>query len=159
MTQLALRSLFNNLHDYPTELTQFTVGFDRLFDNIRSQLSYVPESNQSYPPHNIRKIHENVYALEMAVAGFKQSDIDISVERQVLTITGTKPETTADKKYLYRGLASRSFQKQFPLVDTAEVREAWLEDGILTIVVENVIPEKERKKTITIGTSPRNLLE
>lgn len=159
MTQLALRSLFNNLHDYPTELTQFTVGFDRLFDDIRSQLSFVPETTQTYPPHNIRKVKENVYALDVAVAGFKRTDLEISVEKQVLTIKGVKSDTQTDTEYLYRGLAQRSFEKRIPLVDTAEVREASLEDGILTVLVENVVPEKERKKVISIASPVSRLTE
>lgn len=154
MTQLALRSLFNALQDpYPTELTQYTVGFDRLFDNIRSQLEQVSQSQTSYPPHNIRKVKDHLYALDIAVAGFKIADIEVAVEKQVLTIKGTKPDSSANKDYLYRGLALRSFEKQIPLVDTAEVRDAWIEDGILTVLVENVIPEKARKKLIKVSAT------
>ena len=154
MTQLALRSLFNALQDpYPTELTQYTVGFDRLFDDIRSQLEQVSSSSTTYPPHNIRKVKDHVYALDLAVAGFKQTDIEVSVEKQVLTIKGTKPESSSKDEYVYRGLALRSFEKQIPLVDTAEVRDAWIEDGILTVIVENVIPEKARKKLIKVSST------
>lgn len=151
MTQLALRSFFNALQNpYPTELTQCTVGFDRLFDDIRSQFEQVG-SSPTYPPHNIRKVKDQTYALDIAVAGFKQSDIEVSVEKQVLTIKGTKPESSTHHDYLYRGLALRSFEKQIPLVDTAEVREAWIEDGILTVLIENVIPEKARKQLIPVA--------
>lgn len=154
MTQLALRSFFNALQDpYPTELTQYTVGFDRLFDDIRSQLQQVNAAQTTYPPHNIRKVKDDVYALDIAVAGFKQANIEVSVEKQVLTIKGTKPETSTTDDYLYRGLALRSFEKQIPLVDTAEVRDAWIEDGILTVLVENVIPEKSRKKLIKVSST------
>jgi molecular chaperone IbpA len=155
MTQLALRSLFNILQNHPTELTQYTVGFDRLFDDIRSQLQQVSSSTPTYPPHNIRKVKDHVYALDIAVAGFKHADIEVSVEKQVLTIKGTKSESSAKDDYLYRGLALRSFEKQIPLVDTAEVRDAWIEDGILTVLVENVIPEKARKKLIKVASTAR----
>lgn len=154
MTQLALRSLFSALQDpYPAELTQYTVGFDRLFDDIRTQLQQVSSPQTTYPPHNIRKLKDHVYALDIAVAGFKQADIEVSVEKQVLTIKGTKPESSTHDDYLYRGLALRSFEKQIPLVDTAEVRDAWIEDGILTVLVENVIPEKARKKLIKVSAT------
>lgn len=151
MTQLALRSFINALQDpFPTELAQYTVGFDRLFDDLRTQFAVVEEPRSSYPPHNIRKIKDNLYALDIAVAGFQQSDLEISVEKQVLTIKGTKPDAKEDQQYLYRGLALRSFEKNIPLVDTAEVRDASLEHGILTITVENVIPEKDQKRHISI---------
>lgn len=149
MTQLALRSLFHALQD-PTELYQHTVGFDRLFDDLRGNISQVIESSTNYPPHNIRKVKDNVYALDIAVAGFRKSDIEITVEKQVLSVVGTKPKT-GEQEYLYRGLALRSFEKHIPLVETAEVREASLEDGILTIIVENVLPEKDRKRKIAIA--------
>lgn len=160
MTQLALRSFFNALQDpYPTELTQYTVGFDRLFDDIRSQLQQVSSTQTSYPPHNIRKVEDNLYALDIAVAGFKSSDLEISVEKQVLTVKGARPATEETSSYLYRGLALRSFEKRIPLVETAEVRDAALEDGILTIIVENVIPEKEKKRLITIQSTVPALAE
>jgi molecular chaperone IbpA len=153
MTQLALRSLFNALQDHsvPAELYQHTVGFDRLLDDLRRNISYVNESTTNYPPHNIRKVGEHLYALDIAVAGFRESDLQITVEKQVLSIVGTKPAPSAEQEYLYRGLALRSFEKHIPLVETAEVRNASLEDGILTITVENVLPEKDRKRTIPIS--------
>lgn len=155
MTQLALRSLFNALQDqsFPTELYQHTVGFDRMFDDLRRNISYVSESATNYPPHNIRKVGENVYALDIAVAGFRQSDLEITVEKQVLSIVGTKPTSSSEPEYLYRGLALRSFEKRIPLVETAEVQSASLEDGILTITVENVLPEKDRKRSIPISNT------
>lgn len=160
MTQLALRSFFNALQDpYPTELTQYTVGFDRLFDGIRTQLQEVSSTQTSYPPHNIRKVEDNLYALDIAVAGFKSADLEIAIEKQVLTVRGTRPPTDDSDSYLYRGLALRSFEKRIPLVETAEVREASLEDGILTIIVENVIPEKEKKRLITIQSAIPALTE
>lgn len=152
MTQLALRSFLTALQDpFPTELAQFTVGFDRLFDDIRTQFSASDVRwNAAYPPHNIRKLKENVYALDFAVAGFQKNNLEISVEKQILVIKGHKPEVKEEQQYLYRGLALRSFEKHIPLVETAEVRSASLEDGILTVTVENVIPEKEQKRLITI---------
>lgn len=155
MTQLALRTLINALQEpsFPTELYQHTVGFDRLFDDLRRNIAHVADSTSNYPPHNIRKISDNVYALDLAVAGFRKSDITISVEKQVLTITGSNTASRPETEYLYRGLAMRSFEKRIPLVETAEVREASLEDGILTIVVENVLPEKQRKRSIPITSA------
>jgi molecular chaperone IbpA len=169
MTQLALRSLFNALQDtsFPTELYQHTVGFDRLFDDLRRNISYISESAANYPPHNIRKVGENLYALDIAVAGFRQSDLKITVEKQVLCVIGNKPTRgllesdklcrlpyESEQEYLYRGLAFRAFDKRIPLVETAEVRTASLEDGILTIMIENVLPEKDRSRSIPISNTP-----
>lgn len=152
MTQLALRSFLNNLSSsnyVPTEFYQWTVGFDRLFDELQHAGAYVEQTN--YPPHNVRQVDEHRYAIEVAVAGFEPSDLEVSFEKKVLTIKGTKPEASEDTKYIHRGLAMRSFEKQFRLADTVEVGEASLEHGVLTVHLENVIPERERKRLIAIN--------
>jgi molecular chaperone IbpA len=121
-----------------------------MFDNLSSAARSV-SSQTTYPPHNLRQIADDAYVIEFAVAGFRPEDLDVSVEKQVLTITGTRPDTTDTQKYLHRGLAFRSFTKQIPLAEHIEVRDAHLEHGVLSVSVVRVLPEKERKRSIAIG--------
>lgn len=131
----------NNLHD----LHQSLVGFDRffdLFDNIVTEKS-------TYPHHNIIKTGDNTYAVELAVAGFGEEDITIEKEKNVLHIKGVKlSEDTRD--YLHRGIANRSFHKSLTLADTIEVKNAVMENGMLVISLENIIPEEKQAKKIPI---------
>jgi len=147
-TTLALRSLFDELTS--DKFYQNAIGFDHMFDNLSSAARSV-SSQTTYPPHNLRQIADDAYVIEFAVAGFRPEDLDVSVEKQVLTITGTRPDTTDTQKYLHRGLAFRSFTKQIPLAEHIEVRDAHLEHGVLSVSVVRVLPEKERKRSIAIG--------
>lgn len=134
--------------------SHFGIGFDRVFDelaNIEDRLS----DQANYPPHNIKKIGEHLYELELAVAGFTEQDINVEVEKHLLTVRGTKNVSASQDEYLYRGLGQRSFTKTLALAETVEVRSAILEHGMLRIRLENVIPEKDQKRSITI-TSVRS---
>lgn len=147
-TTLALRTLFDELTS--DKFYQNAIGFDHMFDNLSSAARSV-SSQTTYPPHNLRQIADDAYVIEFAVAGFRPEDLDVSVEKQVLTITGTRPDTTDTQTYLHRGLAFRSFTKQIPLAEHIEVRDAHLEHGVLSVSVVRVLPEKERKRSIPIG--------
>lgn len=140
---------------FPAEFHQHTVGFDRLFD----ELSYATQrvaSAQNYPPHNIIQYDKHKFAIELALAGFDMSDLDIAVERGVLSIKGTRPEpsnTETAPKYLHRGLALRSFVKEIPLADDIYAKDASFERGILRIHLERVVPEKDKRRQLVIKTS------
>lgn len=149
-TTIALRSLFDDLAS--DKFYQNAIGFDHIFDSL-SSAARSASSQTTYPPHNLRQINDNEYVIEFAVAGFRPEDLDISVEKQVLTITGQRPDTTEIQTYLHRGLAFRSFTKQIPLAEHIEVRDAHLEHGVLSVSVVRVLPEKDRKRQITIGTT------
>ena len=111
----------------------------------------------TYPPHNIIKLDDNKYAVELAIAGFKIEDIEIFVEDGELIIKGDKKDTVDEPKYVYRGIATRSFTKIIQMADTVEVRNASFEDGILRINLENVIPDNKKPRKIEIGKqSPTN---
>jgi molecular chaperone IbpA len=149
-TTLALRSLLDDLTS--DKFYQNAIGFDRLFDDLSSAARSV-SSQTTYPPHNLRQVADDAYIIEFAVAGFRPEDLDVSVEKQVLTVTGTRPDASDTQKYLHRGLAFRSFTKQIPLAEHIEVRDAQLEHGVLSVSVVRVLPEKERKRRIPIGQS------
>lgn len=152
MTQVNLRAFIDSFRNttFPAEFYQHTIGFDRLFNDLSTAAHYVVEQS-SYPPHNIRDLGENQYAIEIAVAGFKPEDLEVSIEKQVLSIKGTRPESRGvEQKYVHRGLALRSFEKHIPLVESIEIKNVELEHGMLTIYVENVVSEKEKRRMIPI---------
>lgn len=126
-----------------------SVGFDRFASLINSALTG-DSSSGGYPPYNIEVLDENKYAISVAVAGFSQDDLELQVENGVLTVKGNK-ETNDESKYLYQGIASRSFERKFNLADYVEVTGADLSNGLLTIELVKEIPEAMKPRTISIN--------
>ena len=134
-------------------LYRSTVGFDRLFTMLDSLAQ--PEGGQSYPPYNIERTGENTYRITMAVAGFAEDEIEIEAHRNQLTVTGQKREETAENgaETLYRGIASRAFERRFQLADHVKVTGAGLKNGLLTIDLKREIPEEMKPRRIEIGST------
>lgn len=133
-------------------LTTSTLGFERFFDDVERLLSTdVQKSTNSFPPHNILKLDDNLYIVELAVAGFSKEEIDIEVADGILTIRGEKREKVDELQYLHRGIGTRSFTKSLTVADTIEVKGAEFKDGILKIGLENIIPEHKKPRKIQIG--------
>ncbi len=132
-----------------TALSPTFVGFDQLFTELERLIDNQPVQN-SFPPHNIIKVDDNRYVVEMAVAGFGKEDIDIELNDGTLVIRGEK-KNKDEVTYLYRGIATRTFTKSIRLIDTIEVRGAEFKDGILKIGLENVIPDHKKPRKIEIG--------
>lgn len=130
-------------------LYRSSIGFDRFASLING--AHKAESNApSYPPYNIELLDENHYAITLAVAGFAEEDLDIQVEKAVLTIRGNK-SNKAQRKFLYQGIANRTFERKFNLADYIEVKGADLNNGLLTINLEKEIPEAMKPKSIPIN--------
>ena len=127
-----------------------TLGFDRIFDRM-AQMTAMPQSQSSYPPYNITKTDDYFYTIELALAGFKEEDIDIELEDGVLTIQGNSGQQEDDREYVHKGIAARAFTRKFTLVDTIQVQGATFKDGILSVYLENVIPEEEKPKKVKIN--------
>ena len=125
------------------------LGFDRIFDRMHT-LNRIEQNQVKYPPYNIIKTDDNHYEVEMAIAGFTQDDLDITVEDGVMTIVGSK-EQEDDTEYLHKGIGTRSFKRTFTLADTIVVQDAELKDGILHVHLENVIPDEKKPRKITIS--------
>ena len=140
-----------------TPLFRSSIGFDRL-PLLLSHAVQLDESNTSYPPYNIDKRSEDEYRIVMAVAGFGKDDIDIVSEQNKLTVRGEIKERE-EKTYLHRGIAARSFQRQFDLADFVKVNGAELKDGLLVISLKREIPEEMKPRRIEIGTSSPSQLE
>lgn len=143
MTNLSLRSI-----DIPS-IHKFAVGFENVFDELMRQTS-IQQTN--YPPYNVVKHSEDSFSIEVAVAGFKEGDIDITVEKNVLTVKGDKAvDLTVNHEYLYRGISARNFTRTWTLADHVEVAGAVVQDGILTIQLERQVPEEQKPKKIAVS--------
>jgi len=126
-----------------------TLGFENFIRDVEAILNEAKPVN-NFPPHNIVKLDENKYVVELAVAGFGKDEIDIQVQENTLTIKGEKKEGTSDLEYLHRGIGTRSFTKSITIADTIEVKGAEYKDGILRIGLENIIPEHKKPRKIEI---------
>lgn len=130
-------------------LFRSTVGFDRLFDLVDS---FADQAN-GYPPYNIERSDETHYRITLAVAGFGEKDLNLEVKEGVLTVTGQRDEQdkAGTGAFLYQGIAGRAFERRFQLADHVEVRAAKLENGLLHIELERLIPEEKRPRRIAIN--------
>ena len=129
-----------------------SVGFDRFNDLFESALRN--DSGTSYPPYNVEKHGDDQYRIVVAAAGFQESDLDLQVERGVLTVSGGKRESGPENvTYLHQGIAQRAFKLSFRLADHIEVRSAELVNGLLNIDLVRVVPEEAKPKRIPIGAT------
>lgn len=133
------------------QIGRSSVGFDSLFDRLSYIVSTAPQMT-NYPPHDIIKTGDNKYAIEVAVAGFKESELSVTVDNNVLTIEGEKV-TDPDREYLHHGISNRSFTKSLTLAEHVVVTGANFENGMLTVNVEIVIPEELKPRKIAISNT------
>ena len=133
-----------SLFDHINSLTPYSIGFDTVFDRLSQNID-----NSSYPPYNIRKVGEFDYTIELALAGFSKQDIEVKVVDGVITIKSIK-ENSEDDETLYRGISYRKFTKKFSLADDMEVKGAKLDNGLLSIDLERIVPEEKKPRTIDI---------
>ena len=133
--------------DLPT-LARHAVGFDRLFTTLNRNFAN-SKTTDNYPPHNIVQIDETHYAIQLAVAGFAEDELDIEYKDNVLTIKGEQ-KAKDEYTYHYRGIGTRSFTRSFPLADHMEVKGATVVNGILAISIEHIVPEEDKAQKIAI---------
>ena len=133
-------------------LAHTTLGFENFFRDVEKLLDMdVSKVTTSFPPHNIIKLDESRYVVELAVAGFGKDEIEITTQDGTLTIKGERKEKDLEVTYLHRGIGTRSFTKQLTIADTVEVKGAEFKDGILRIGLENIIPDAKKPRKIEIG--------
>jgi len=132
-----------------------TVGFDRLFDMLEN--SSLAQGGENYPPFDLIKLGDNDFRIELAVAGFRPDELDITAQENVLIVSGRKKDESEENgsNYIYRGIATRSFERRFALADHIQVRGADMKDGLLSIELVREIPESMKPKKINIGGSQR----
>ena len=132
-----------------TPFTRNSVGFDRLFEQMDRH--FANSSGNGYPPYNIVQINEDEYMITLAVAGFGMKDIEITKNGNILNIDGDSAKNQEDTvNYLHKGIATRSFRRQFTLADYVEVDSATLELGMLNVSLKRYIPEDKQPKRIAI---------
>ena len=135
-----------------TPLFRSTVGFDRLADMLDSVAQF--DTGVSYPPYNIERTDENHYRISLAVAGFGENDLNVEVKEGVLSVHGKREgdkDSAPDRHYLYQGIAGRTFERRFQLAENVEVRGAQLENGLLHIDLERIVPEEKKPRRIAIN--------
>ena len=123
-----------------------TVGFDDIFDQLSTLSSY---DTSNYTPYNIKKVGKEKYQLEMALAGFTKTDVIVEVKENTLTISGKVSDKDTDT-FVHRGIAQRSFKRQWTLAEHLEVTSAVLKDGVLKVDMKLNLPEEKKPKTITV---------
>lgn len=131
-----------------------TVGFDHLFD----MLQQVSDAGTGFPPYNIERSDETHYRISLAVAGFREKDLSVEMRDGVLTVTG-KREESEKPGYLYQGIAGRAFERSFQLAEHVEVRAAKLENGLLHVDLERIVPEEKKPRRIVINAPEFKTIE
>ncbi len=132
-----------------TPYRRSTVGFDRLFDLLENQVRN--NGGDNYPPFNIERKGQDSYRITLAVAGFRDEDLDITAQQNLLVIQGRKREERVDGEMLHIGIANRGFERRFELADYVRVEQADLQDGLLIIDLVREVPEAMRPKKVQIG--------
>ncbi|WP_370262507.1 Hsp20 family protein [Limnobacter sp.] len=139
-----------------TPLYRSTIGFDRMASILDAAMR--ADAGNGYPPYNIEVVEENRYQISLAVAGFADNELELEVERGVLTVRGRKQDDD-NKRYLHKGIAFRSFERKFNLADYVQVEGANLKNGLLVIELVKVIPEQMKPRRIPIGEAGLRTIE
>jgi len=126
------------------------IGFDRIFNEIANAQSNFVKTIPSFPPYNIKKVDDKTYTIEMAVAGFGRTDIDVEMDGDTLKVAGRVNQD--DSNYVYKGIAERAFSRQWKLADSVEVKNASLVNGMLKITLENMLKYQPTKKIEVVET-------
>ena len=142
MTQFTLSTL-----DLPA-LHRHAIGFDRMFEELNR--TFANSRADNYPPHNVVKLNDTHYVIEVAVAGFAETEIDVELKENVLTVRGEQTKTEKEVEYLHKGISARNFTRTFTLADNMEVRGATVKNGILAVALEQIVPEEQKPKKIQI---------
>ncbi len=139
-----------------TPLYRSSIGFDRMGSLLDTALRS-EKTTGGYPPYDIEARGDDQYAITLAVAGFEQGELDIQVEKGVLTVRGKKAEDTTERNFLYQGIANRAFERKFNLADHVEVSGADMNNGLLTISLVKEVPEAMKPKSIAISQADKVL--
>lgn len=149
-----IKSLTFRSLDIPA-IHKFAVGFDNMFEELLRINN--AQAGNNYPPYNVVKHGDDKFSIELAIAGFSIDEIEITVEKNHLTIKGEKQIELTDSvklvEYLHRGISARSFIRTWTLADYVKVTGASMENGILILSLERIVPEEQKPKRITISVS------
>jgi len=125
-----------------------TIGFDRLFDDLTT--TFASNTSGGYPPYNIVKVSDSSYSISLAVAGFDKDEIKVEQDGNQLSINAEKKDSKEEIEYLYKGIGTRNFRREFSLADYVEVKSSKLDNGILVVTLEQNIPDEKKPRSIKI---------
>lgn len=132
------------------DFDRFFIGFDEQFNQLQKLHDDLTKNIPNYPPYNIKKVSDNHYTIEIAVAGFGQQDIDIEMNDGKLIVRGNINAEAEEDSFLFKGIANRAFTRTFALNDEIEVKDAEIFNGMLKIALERLIPEHKQPKKIAV---------
>jgi molecular chaperone IbpA len=143
-----------------TPLFRSTIGFDR-FSNLIDAAMRGEDNAPAYPPYNIEKLSDDEYRIVLAVAGFKEPELTLTVQENQLTVSGSheQKEESKDVNYLFKGIATRTFERKFNLADHVKVLGASLEDGLLTVSLKRELPESVKPRMVPIASKGSKVIE
>jgi len=137
--------------DLPTLHRRF-IGFDQFFNELERTFTATKQDN--YPPYNIIRTGENSFSIEVAVAGFAENELDVELRNRLLTVRGErKRDSDTEWEYLHRGISGRNFERTFPLGENVEIKTATVQNGVLSVYLELIVPEEAKPKKIPIAFS------
>ena len=134
-------------------LRPFSVGFDSIFDEFDRMLESTERYNTNYPPYNIHRVDENNYKIEVALAGYSKEDIEIELKESNLTVRNKPKEKVVNENcngVIHKGISTRQFERSFTISEDIKVKDAELQNGLLTIDLERIIPEEKKARLISI---------
>lgn len=138
-----------------TPYRRSAIGFDRLFDVLESAARSGTADN--YPPFDIERQGQDKFRITLAVAGFKQDEIELTAQQNLLVVSGRKAEEAEQRDFVHRGIALRAFERRFELADYVQVKGANLADGLLTVELEREVPEAMKPRRVAIGGTQPSL--
>ena len=140
-------TLFFDPFSFAGGLPKTAIGFDTILKRLQEASEYAPKI-PSYPPYNIKKVDDEHFVIEIALAGFGKQNLDIELKDDTLTVSGRLEND--DKDYIFKGIADRAFTRQFTLADTVVVKNAEMANGLLKIFLERFIPEEKKARKVDI---------
>ena len=134
-------------------LRPFSVGFDSIFDEFDRMLESTERYSSNYPPYNIKRVSDNDYRIEVALAGYTKEDIEIELKENTLTVRNQSKDNTIDEKgngVIHKGISTRQFERSFTISEDIKVKDAELKNGLLVIELERIIPDEKKSRLINI---------
>ena len=138
------------LQDFHKTFDPFSIGFDRVLEDINEISQLASKQIVKYPPYNIKQVNEKKWVIEMAVAGFAKSDIELTLDGNKLTVKGAAKEDNTDGDYVFKGIANRDFSHTFKIADQVEIGNAELTNGMLKVWLESLVKTQDNIKKIAI---------
>lgn len=136
------------------EMDRYLIGFDETFNKLSKWHDDFAKNIPNYPPYNIKKVSDNKYVIEIAVAGFSKSEIEMEFIDDKLFVKGNATEDADALEWIHKGIAGRNFTRTFVLNDQVEIKNASLINGMLKIALERIIPDHKKPKKIDINDNP-----